>query len=377
MVYILVCSCGCGEKFQRRKSDVRLGGANYASVKHAGAHRTRIYLEDMCGRFLPIITEYLEGFASHRYKNLGTIRASVCPLILFLNERGIADLERVTAKTITEFISWSEEVDYKNASHNISVLTGFFKWANLYGYRNSVCPVIPKFHGKRRPHYMPRPYSAEAMDFIWRLAEERGNVRVRAVLAIGEEAGLRLGEICRLREEDLDLEGRRLFVRLPNKTDCERWALFSNKTARYITEWLRERAEDCRHNLLFHNSLGGQLLPETMHREFCRTFCKMYAGETIHSEGLDEWSTHRLRHTMASNLASGGASVSTIMGSGGWRSVSSMLVYTKNDAGNARQGYDEAMRRLNERAKSAPSKQILSPEEFLTQYGEDDEVFEI
>jgi hypothetical protein len=65
------------------------------------------------------------------------------------------------------------------------------------------------------------------------------------------------------------------------------------------------------------------------------------------------------------------------MGSGGWRSVSSMLVYTKNDAGNARQGYDEAMRRLNERAKSAPSKQILSPEEFLTQYGEDDEVFEI
>src|SRR5216683_5205981 len=126
MVHLLVvCSCGCGEEIQRRKCDVDPSGFNYVSVKHAGAHRTRIYLEDMCGQFFAMVTEYLEGFASQHYKNLGTIRTSLCPFILFLNERGIADLERVTPKTITEFISWSEEVDYKNASHNISVLTGF------------------------------------------------------------------------------------------------------------------------------------------------------------------------------------------------------------------------------------------------------------
>jgi len=109
----LVCSCGCGEEFQRRKSDVRPGGLNYISVQHAGAHRTRTYLEDMCGSFLAIVTEYLDGFASQHYKNLGTIRISVCPFILFLNDRSITDLQHVTPKTITEFISWSEEVDYK------------------------------------------------------------------------------------------------------------------------------------------------------------------------------------------------------------------------------------------------------------------------
>src|SRR6202044_1224569 len=101
-------------------------------------------------------------------------------------------------KTITEFISWSDEVEYKNAAHNISVLSGFFKWANRHGYRSSASPVVPKFHGKKRPHYLPRPYTAEEMDFIWRLARERGSSRVRAMLAIGEEAGIRLGEICRL-----------------------------------------------------------------------------------------------------------------------------------------------------------------------------------
>jgi integrase/recombinase XerC len=87
-----------------------------------------------------------------------------------------------------------------------------------------------------------------------------------------------------------------------------------------------DRAEDCGHDRLFHNSIGGQPLPDTMHRDLCRTFCKMYAGKVIHDEGLEEWSTHRLRHTMASNLALGGTSVSTIMGAGGWKSVSSMLV---------------------------------------------------
>jgi site-specific recombinase XerD len=366
----VVCGCGCGEEFQRRKSDVNPGDLNYVSVQHAGAHRSRIYLEDTCGPFLGIVTEYLDGFATHHYKNLGTIRAGVCPFILFLNERGITNLERVTSKTITEFIAWSEEVEYKNAAHNISVLKGFFQWANRHGYRTSSCPVVPKFHGKKRPQYLPRPYPAEEMALIWRLANERGNSRVRAVLAIGEEAGLRLGEICRLREQDIDLEGRRLFVRLPNKTDCERWAPFSEKAARYIAAWRLDRDENCDHNSLFHNSVGGSPLPETMHRELCRTFCRAYAGETIHSEGLDEWSTHRLRHTMASNLASGGASIATIMGAGGWRSVSSMLIYTKNDEGRARRGYDEAMRRANEQADVGTSKRVLSLDEFLVQCGD-------
>ena len=373
MIYTLVvCSCGCGEEFRRREKDVNSGSFNYVSVQHAGAHRTRLYLEDTCGPFLGIVTEYLEGFASYRYKNLGPIRASVCPFILFLNERGVTDLESVSPKTITEFISWSDEVDYKNAAHNISVLSGFFKWANRHGHRSSSSPVVPKFHGKKRPHYLPRPYSPDEMTFIWKLAAERGSSRVRAVLAIGEEAGLRLGEICRLKRKDVDLKGRRLFIGLPNKTDCERWALFSDKTARHITDWLSERAKDCGHDFLFHNSMRRQLLPETMHRDFCRTFCKMYAGKTIHAEGLDEWSTHRLRHTMASNLASGGASVPTIMGAGGWKSVSSMLLYTKNDKANARRGYDEAMRRVNERSKLEVSKRILNLEEFLAQYGEED-----
>jgi integrase/recombinase XerC len=254
---VVICSCGCGEELVRRMIKVNPSGLNYVSVQHQGAHRARVYLEESCGSFLGIVTELLDGFASQHYKNLSTIRTGVCPFVLFLSERGIVTLEQVTPKMITEFIAWSEEVEYKNAAHQISVLSAFFKWAIRHGHRRSACPVVPQFHGQKRAHHLPRPYSAEEMVSIWDYAYQRGSRRVRAVLAIGEEAGLRLGEICRLKVDDVDLAGRRLFVRLPNKTDCERWAMFSDKAARYIFEWMVERSDDCGHDLLFHNTLGA------------------------------------------------------------------------------------------------------------------------
>ncbi|ADW67173.1 tyrosine-type recombinase/integrase [Granulicella tundricola] len=364
------CSCGCGQDFQRPSGAVNAHGPNYISLEHMGRHRTQIYLEDMCGSFLSVIKEYLDGFCRQHYKNQGTIRAAVCPFILFLNERGITDLENVTPKTVTEFISWATEVDYKSSPQHISVLNGFFKWALRHGHRKSGSPVIAKFHGKKRAQHLPRPYTAEEMTIIWALAEERGNSRLRAIIAIGEESGLRLGEICRLREEDVDLVGHRLFVRLPNKTDCERWAPFSDKTARYILEWRSERDDKCGHDFLFHNSLGDPPRADTMHRELCRTFCKIHGGTQVNPSGLDEWSTHRLRHTMASRLASGGASFPTIMAAGGWKSPSSMMHYTKVDADQARHGYDQAMRRAEEKSKTGRSKHILSPGDFLAAYGE-------
>jgi len=322
----------------------------------------------MCGPFLGIVTEYLETLAARDYKSLATARTTICPFILFLNERGILDLERVRPKTITDFLLWSDEVDYKNAAHNISGLTGFFKWAICYGYRRSTCPVVPRWHGKKRPYHLPRPYSTEEMAFIWSLAIRRGNSRLRAVLAIGEEAGLRIGEICRLRVKDVDLVGQRLWIRLPNKTGTEGWALFSDKSAHYIPIWLLDREGECEHDSLFHNSMGGPLLPEALHRECCRTFCRTYEGKEIHLEGLDQWSTHRLRHTMASNLASGGASTSTIMAAGRWKAESSMMVYTKNDEPRARRDYDIAMSRVNEQANSPISTRTLSLQEFLAQH---------
>lgn len=368
---IVPCSCGCGTPIQRQKSALNPSGRHYVSRRHAGDHQAQVYLQDMCGPLLGLALEYLNGFAKSHYKDLRTVRCSICPFFLFMNETGITDLERITPKTITEYLQWADEFEHTNAAHDITYLNGFFDWACRHGHRSAKSPVISSFHGKRRPHYQPRPYSAEEMDFIWRLASERGNTRIRAALAIGQESGPRIGEICNLRVSDVDLDGLWLFIRLPNKTNTERWAKFTDRAAKYIAAWLSDRDSSCGHDFLFYNTLLDPMRPESLHAEFCRTFCKSHGGRVIHEEGLEWWSTHRLRHTMASNLASGGASITTIMGAGGWKSPSPMLGYTKIDMDLARRGYDEAMARAYERQQKRVRPQTMSLEQFLAAHGDD------
>jgi len=120
------------------------------------------------------------------------------------------------------------------------------------------------------------------------------------------------------------MEQQRLFVRLPNKTNRERWAFFSHKTVQFYDAWIQARDPKCGHDYLFHNTLGHPLRPPTLADEFNRVLCTTCQGKKIHDTGLDTWSTHRLRHTMATNLVSGGADAATVMAAGGWVTADSM-----------------------------------------------------
>ncbi len=147
---------------------------------------------------LGVMREYLNGFAGQHYKNLTLFGPPSVIFMLFLNEKGINDLELVGPKRITEFLSWADEVGYANAAHDISILKIFFHWAIRHGHRRSACPVYPKFHGKKRPEYLPRPCSKVELSVIWQFANERDSAKVRVALSIGQQSGLRLGEsvIC-------------------------------------------------------------------------------------------------------------------------------------------------------------------------------------
>jgi integrase/recombinase XerC len=362
---LLTCACGCGQEFTRARKEVNLNGLNFLSREHHHAYRTRTYLEEMCGPYLGLVTEYLDGTARLRYRNISDVRTAICPLFLYLSEHGVASIEDVKPKTITQYLTWANEVGYRNAAHDISCLSVFFSWTITEGHRKGGNPVITKMHGHRRKHRLPRPYTPEEMDYIWSLLLQRGNARLRAVTAIGEEAGLRIGEICRLKVTDVDLVQQRLFVGLPNETSRERNALFSDKARTYIAEWLEARDPECGHSYLFHNSLGDPLKVETLHREFGRTLCTIYCGRVVNEAGLEKWSTHRLRHTMASNLVSSGAEVATVMQAGGWRNYESMTGYASVDVARARKGYDEAMQRAREQKQSPTRMTILTPEELL------------
>ncbi|WP_221271546.1 tyrosine-type recombinase/integrase [Tunturibacter empetritectus] len=335
------------------------------SKRHLSDYLINKYLTDCCGPFRELVDEYLNGFATLHYENLATVRTGLGPFFLFLNEQGIASLEDVAPKTVTQYLVWAEKSGRRGAIHDISVVLTFFKWMIAEGRRKAGNPVVGLIHNQRKKRRSPRPYANHEIDFIWKLLRERGNSRLRLAAAIAEEAGLRISEICRLRVADIDMVQQRIFVGLPTKTKRERLAFFSHKTAQCCDAWMRERDPECGHDYLFYNTRGNMLTCKALADEFKRVLCTTYRGKKVNDTGLDRWSTHRLRHTMATNLVSGGADAATVMAAGGWVSFDSMAGYAQVDPAVSRRGYQEAMRVADEQKQSVPRTKSLTPAELL------------
>ena len=351
----LTCGCGCGSEVRRASIRRNRGGLVFLSQKHRDDYWRNTHLAETCGTFLPLMKEYLESFAAVHYRSLRTARKTIPRFLLFLNEQGVQSLEDVTPRTISGFISWIAATNRKLSTSCISTISVFFKWAISVDLRKGANPVIGLIHHAPKKKRLPRPYSRQQLTNIWDLLHERGNARLRFAAAVAEESGLRISEICNLRLEDIDLESRRLFVRLPNKTMTERRALFSTKTVRFFHEWMSGRDPNTRHNHVITNMIGGPPSHQSLRDEFKRTLCKTFRGQTVHEVGLESWSTHRLRHTMASNLASAGADLATVMAAGGWVDTDSMAGYVEIPVERVQRGYEEAMRNAREARQSTPT----------------------
>lgn len=364
----VTCRCGCGVTLMRRVSEGKKEGF-FASYECHGRYRLQQNISENCGMFKDLVTEYLVGPAAFRYdgaaNGVATARAALVPFFGFLVRQGIPSLEAVTPKTITAYIIWSKKTKSRDVNDHLSYISVFFKWARSMGYRESGNPVVGSIHRKKQSRKLPRPYSEDEMDRTWNLLLKRGNPRLRFAAAIGEEAGLRISEVCNLRLADINVEASHCYVRTPNKGNVPRVAFFADKTRYFFEEWMRNRRARDGHSYVLHGEQGRPYSSQGLRREFNLVLCKSYRGVQVNETGFDEWEYHRLRHTMASRLAEAGADAATVMGSGGWTTFTAMEHYAKVSSEAHRTEYSEAMRRADEQKSAETAKRILSPAELL------------
>jgi integrase/recombinase XerC len=98
------------------------------------------YLMECGGVFLPIVREYLEGFAVMHYSEQQTLRHHLLPFFEYLNHAGILSLEDVMSKTVTAFLEWARKDERRSLADNPSFISTFFKWAIASGYRDGGNP---------------------------------------------------------------------------------------------------------------------------------------------------------------------------------------------------------------------------------------------
>jgi site-specific recombinase XerD len=206
--------------------------------------------------------------------------------------------------------------------------------------------VLLRLPGLKEPDRLPRFLTDEQVclvrdDLEGRVEQTRSPVQQRdallnrAAFYLLWQGGLRLGELEELRLEDLDLAGRRLTVR-DGKGRTDRTVFLTNRTVTCLQAYLDRRGMGgSDHVFLYrHRSLRKDLIPARLKAAGQRVGVKV--------------SSHRLRHTYATQLLNAGCRVTSIQKLMGHRHLNTTMIYARIHDRTVAEDYYAAMARIEQ-----------------------------
>ena len=156
-------------------------------------------------------------------------------------------------------------------------------------------------------------------------------LRDRAILEVLYSCGLRVSELCELRIGDLFFgEG---YIRVTGKGDKQRLVPISAMARERIQLYLDERRSRYRDEILFLNNRGERLT-----RVMIFTIIKQAAQRASIDKKI---SPHTFRHSFATHLLQGGASIRQVQELLGHESILTTEIYTHLEAEHLRSTVEE------------------------------------
>ncbi|MBI2083665.1 MAG: tyrosine recombinase XerC [Deltaproteobacteria bacterium] len=239
-------------------------------------------------------------------------------LFSFLKEK---DLKKVDLITLRSFISsLYQGRQAVSIARKISTLKVFFRFLVKQGILKS-SPVaeisLPKI-----PTKIPNVIS---VDEAFRLVEGPAGKRDRAILELLYGCGLRVGELVRLKKEDVDL--REGWVKVLGKGNKERLVPIGSKAHAALEDYLSSN-EGVEKGKLF--------------RLTARSIQRMVKKRGLKAGMLKKVTPHTLRHSYATHLMEGGADLRGIQELLGHASLSTTQRYTHVSLQQLMEVYDKA-----------------------------------
>ncbi|MFI5720233.1 site-specific tyrosine recombinase XerD [Nocardia sp. NPDC051750] len=271
----------------------------------------------------------------------------------FLNDRGIKDLESVTAVGIGEFAVALRAGDTRHpplapgsVARALIAVRGLHRFAAAEGLISAdvAHAVKPPMVGQRLPKALP-------VDQVLRLLESVGadtgaggdagarGLRDRAMLELLYSTGARISETVGLDIDDLDLEGRAVVLR--GKGGKQRIVPVGRPALAAVDAYLvRGRPALAAHGhsgartpgaaaALFLNVRAGRLSRQSAWQVLQRAAERAGITATV--------SPHTLRHSFATHLLDGGADVRVVQELLGHASVTTTQIYTLVTVGTLRE----------------------------------------
>lgn len=253
----------------------------------------------------------------------------------------------VTMQDIDLFVDQQRQAGLKQSTVNrrVAALKTFFDFlAEESGDLSWPNPVRFKRHAGKRPRALPRDLRDEDMERVWEVIV---SARDRAWFALMVRAGLRVGEVVKLKLSDVlsPAEGERpARLRVCGKGGRERIVYLTADAYAVLETWLQARptTEDP------HVFLNGRGQPLTANG--LQWLLHQY-GQQV---GLD-LTPHQLRHTLARQLTEVGMPITSLGKLLGHAQITTTQIYTAGADPELAQAYQTAMSRLVEPSPRPPS----------------------
>jgi integrase/recombinase XerD len=193
-------------------------------------------------------------------------------------------------------------------------------------FRSFGLATAEQLEAPRRPARLPHYLTEEETHRLFAAVHE--SPRDSAIMHVLAFCGLRVGELCRVTVEDVDLSSNILHVR-SGKGDRDREVIIEEKTRAAIDRYTADRA--------VAGQSGGRLFPVSP-----VTVERMVRSSAVRAEINRRVTPHMLRHTLATTLLSRGCDIRYIQKLLGHASVATTQIYTHVDTAALRDAYRRA-----------------------------------
>lgn len=238
----------------------------------------------------------------------------------------------ITTYDVYEFLSWlandrSTDPDAPNSDRGISAssrarklsaLKSFYKYLTIRTKQLDENPVADLEYPKLR-RSLPRYLTLDQSQALLNAVSGPNEKRDYAILMIFLNCGIRRSELVGLNLSDV-YEDR---LRVMGKGNKERFVYFGTPCRKAIDEYLLERNKKVLsdNRALFGSRNGERISVTAVHR---------LVKKALTQAGLDadQFSAHKLRHTAATLMLSGGVDVKTVQDVLGHENLNTTQIYT-------------------------------------------------
>ena len=241
-------------------------------------------------------------------------------------------VRRVTTSEIFDFLSYlasdrplnpespaSEHgVSASTRARKLSAIKSFYKYLTVRTKQLQENPVADLEYPKLRKS-LPKYLTMEQSAALLRSVSGQNQVRDYAILMLFLNCGIRRSELVGLNLTDV-YEDR---IRVVGKGNKERFVYFGTPCRKAIDAYMAERNEKVLtdNRALFGSRNGNRISVSAVHR---------LVEKALKQAGLDstQFSAHKLRHTAATMMLSGGVDVKTVQEVLGHENLNTTQIYT-------------------------------------------------